>query len=155
MDQLFRANLKLIKFEHIRNRLTKHLDKQQILNQNQHGFHTGRSCLTQLLAHFQDIVSLLEDGQNIDVICLDFSKAFDKVDHNILLTKLSCIGINGKTLRWIQEFLTNRTQRVMVNGKLSARHEVKSGVPQGSVLGPLLFLVLINDIDKDTLHTFF
>ena len=137
----------------IRNRLTKHLDQQELLNQNQHGFRPGRSCLTQLLAHFDNIVSLLEDGQNVDVIYLDFSKAFDKVDHNILLTKLSSIRINGKTLRWIQEFLTNRTQRVMVNGKLSAPHEVKSGVPQGSVLGPLLFLVLINDIDKATLHS--
>ena len=89
----------------------------------------------------------------MDVIYLDFAKAFDKVDHNILLKKLKSMGIEGKTLKWIQAFLTDRTQKVLVNGKLSSPHKVISGVPQGSVIGPLLFLVLINDIDKDTCHS--
>ena len=134
--------------------MTKFLDDNDKLNKNQHGFRTGRSCLTQLLAHYDNIISLLEDGQNVDVVYLDFAKAFDKVDHNILLRKLQQLGIQGKTLHWIQTFLGGRTQRVIVNGKLSVPHNVISGVPQGSVIGPLLFLVLIGDIDEATLHTF-
>ena len=137
----------------IRKKLTQHLDERNFLNPNQHGFRPGRSCLTQLLSHYDNIISLQEKGQNVDVVYLDFSKAFDKVDHNILLHKLDNLGIKGKTLKWIQQFLTNRSQRVMVNGKLSSPHQVISGVPQGSVIGPLLFLVLINDIDKDTAHS--
>jgi hypothetical protein len=98
-------------------------------------------------------MNLLEQGFNVDVIYFDFAKAFDKVDHNILLHKLKNLGINGKTLRWIQDFLANRVQRVVVNGQLSTPHQVISGVPQGSVLGPLLFLVLIGDIDENILHS--
>ena len=120
----------------LRKRMTKFLDDNDKLNKNQHGFRTGRSCLTQLLAHYDNIISLLEDGQ--------------KVDHNILLRKLQQLGIQGKTLHWIQTFLGGRTQRVIVNGKLSVPHNVISGVPQGSVIGPLLFLVLIGDIDEAT-----
>ena len=86
------------------------------------------------------------------MVYLDFAKAFDKVDHNILLNKLKNLGFDGKTLRWIQNFLEDRIQRVVVNGKLSTPHQVISGVPQGSVLGPLLFLVLIGDIDDNVLH---
>ena len=85
----------------------------------------------------------------MDVIYLDFAKAFDKVDHAIVLTKLSLLGIKGKLLDWIKSFLTDRTQYVVVNGFLSDPCKVISGVPQGSVLGPLLFLVLIGDIDDD------
>jgi hypothetical protein len=105
------------------------------------------------LAHYDNIINLLEMGYNVDVIYLDFAKAFDKVDHHILLHKLKSHGINGQTLRWIQTFLENRTQRVVVNGKLSSPHNVISGVPQGSVLGPLLFLILIGDIDENTVHS--
>ena len=137
----------------IRNRLANHLDNNNSLNKNQHGFRKGRSCLTQLLAHHDNIMNLLEQGYNVDVVYLDFAKAFDKVDHNILLHKLKNLGINGKTLRWIQNFLEDRVQRVVVNGKLSTAHQVISGVPQGSVLGPLLFLVLIGDIDSNILHS--
>ena len=126
---------------------------QNKLNPNQHGFRAGRSCLTQLLAHYNKIISLQEEGNNVDVVYLDFSKAFDKVDHNILLKKLQKLGIEGHTLRWLQAFLSNRSQRVIVNGKLSSPHTVISGVPQGSVIGPLLFLVLINDIDKNTKYS--
>ena len=89
----------------------------------------------------------------MDVVYLDFAKAFDKVDHNILLHKLKSLGINGKTLRWIQSFLEDRVQRVVVNGQLSTPSQVISGVPQGSVLGPLLFLVLIGDIDENIVNS--
>ena len=137
----------------IRNRLTSHLDNNNSLNKNQHGFRKGRSCLTQLLAHHDNIMNLLEQGFNVDVVYLDFAKAFDKVDHNILLHKLKSLGINGKTLRWIQSFLEDRVQRVVVNGQLSTPSQVISGVPQGSVLGPLLFLVLIGDIDENIVNS--
>ena len=90
----------------------------------------------------------------MDTVYLDFAKAFDKVDHGIVLKKLSLIGIRGKVLTWIQSFLTNRTQKVMVNGFLSEPAPVISGVPQGSVLGPLLFLILMGDIDRDIAHAF-
>ena len=138
----------------IRIYLVNFLEKNDIFNVNQHGFRIGRSCLSQLLTHYDRILSLLEKGLNVDTIYLDFAKAFDKVDHSLVLKKLSLLGIRGKILEWIKSFLTNRTQRVMVNGFLSEPAHVISGVPQGSVLGPLLFLILIEDIDKDIATSF-
>ena len=91
---------------------------------------------------------------NVDIIYLDFAKAFDKLDFNITLKKLKHLGITGKIGKWIHSFLTNRTQSVVVNGEQSSPAPVISGVPQGSVIGPLLFLVLIGDIDKDVSHAF-
>ena len=114
----------------------------------------GRSCLSQLLCHFDRITSELEKGKGVDVIYLDFAKAFDKVDHGITLRKLKLLGIKGRLGRWICSFLTNRVQSVMVEGKKSQPKPVTSGVPQGSVLGPLLFLVLIGDIDKTVASSF-
>ena len=89
----------------------------------------------------------------MDVIYLDFSKAFDRVDHKILINKLQKNGINGKILAWITSFLTGRSQRVSVNTFLSYVTEIISGVPQGSVLGPLLFLIMIQDIDEDVMNS--
>ena len=137
----------------LRNKITEHIESVNGFNKNQHGFRKGRSCLTQLLAHHDNIINLLEEGGNVDVIYLDFAKAFDKVDHKIVLAKVQKLGIQGKLLQWINEFLTNRTQSVMVNGRLSSKRPVISGVPQGSVIGPLLFLVLISDIDEKTLYS--
>ena len=119
------------------------------MNPNQHGFRSGRSCLSQLLEHHNKILEDLEKPNNVDVIYIDFAKAFDKVDHDILLNKLNKIGINGKIGVWIHNFLSNRQKCVAVNGTTSREAQVRSGVPQGSVLGPLLFLIHISDINYE------
>jgi hypothetical protein len=138
----------------IRNKIVSFLEENCLLNPSQHGFRRGRSCLSQLLDHYDKILSMLEQGLNVDVIYLDFAKAFDKVDHQILLEKLELLGIGGKLLEWIKSFLLQRTQHVLVNGHLSEPSAVRSGVPQGSVIGPLLFLILIGDIDAELAHAF-
>ena len=129
-------------------RLGQFLEGAELLNENQHGFRSGRSCLSQLLLHHQDILENLTEGLDVDVVYLDFSKAFDKVDHAILCRKLRQLGVGGVLLRWIREFLTNRVQFVAVDGAFSQNSAVISGVPQGSVLGPVLFLIHIGDINQ-------
>ena len=138
----------------VRNCLAQFLEENELFNKTQHGFRFGRSCLSQLLDYHDKIVSLMERGVNVDSVYLDFSKAFDKVDHQIVLGKLSHFGIKGKLLLWIESFLTSRIQQVIVNGVLSNPCPVVSGVPQGSVLGPLLFLVLLSDIDSNIASCF-
>ena len=137
----------------VRKAIVTYIEDNKLFNSTQHGFRMGRSCLSQLLAHYDKILSFLENGMNVDVVYLDFSKAFDKVDYDILLKKLSDLGIGGKIGRWIHSFLTGRRQCVLVNGIRSEYSPVLSGVPQGSVLGPLLFLILIGDIDDSLLES--
>ena len=129
--------------------LQNHLEVTLAFNDNQHGFRSKRSCLSQLLSHYNEILKGMEEGGNIDTVYLDFSKAFDKVDIGILCKKMKDMGIHGSLAIWIYNFLTNRKQVVIANGAKSSVSEVKSGVPQGTVLGPLLFLIMINDIDDE------
>ena len=138
----------------VRKQVVNYLHEHNLFNTSQHGFLGGRSCLSQLLSHFDRITSELENGHGVDVIYLDFAKAFDKVDHGITLKKISDLGIKGCLGRWIHSFLTGRLQAVVVEGRKAKPQPVLSGVPQGSVLGPLLFLILIGDIDKDVATSF-
>ena len=138
----------------IRKQIVKFMEENELFNPGQHGFRMGRSCLSQLLSHYEKILDLLEKGHDVDVIYLDFAKAFDKVDFSVTLRKLNNLGITGKVGRWIHSFISDRTQTVLVNGSRSEPADVKSGVPQGSVLGPLIFLILIGDIDQSIAHSF-
>ena len=130
----------------IRKRIVDHLDSNNIISSHQHGFRHRKSCLTALLEYFEDISQYLDEGTPCDSVYLDCQKAFDTVPIKRLILKLDSVGIRGKVLKWISEFLTNREQRVLLRGQASEWAHVISGVSQGSVLGPVLFLVYINDI---------
>ena len=133
----------------IRDELVDHMNRKNLFCiLDQQGFIKGKSYVTQLLEFMEDITEAIDQGHEVDVIYLDYSKAFDKVPHKRLLTKINGYGIKGNVLNWIGDFLRSRKQRVMVNGISSEWRNITSGIPQGSVLGPILFLIFINDMPK-------
>ncbi len=133
--------------EHIiAHNIMAHLDGNSILSDRQHGFRSKRSCETQLIEFIHELHSNLEKNTSVDIVVMDFAKAFDKVAHEKLLYKLDYYGVQGRTLAWVADFLRHRSQRVVVEGISSDSSQVLSGVPQGSVLGPILFLAYINDL---------
>lgn len=135
----------------IRNHIVTHMSENDLFTPHQHGFIPGRSFTTQLLDTINSWYIVLDRNLNVDVVYLDFAKAFNSVPHKRLLNKLHAYGIRGKVLCWIEAYLLDLSQKVAIQGSLSSQGPVLSGIPQGSVLGPILFLLYVNDLPDQVL----
>ena len=132
----------------IKDEVANHLEQHNLLHDTQHGFRKGKSCTTNLIEYLETLTKFIDEDEPVDVVYLDLAKAYDTVPHNRLIAKIQAHGIGGNLLQWIQAWLSNRRQKVVTQGAESSWKKVTSSVVQGSVLGPLCFLIYMNDLES-------